>query len=99
MKSYRSPLLRVPFVRVDLGRRPDVLVHPEEILRTVFLLYPNQPVVVGAVGSSDAILFLLRYKIHVGSPRSRKATPLEKARAPRRCTWHPWPDLPTGNGR
>ena len=44
-------------------RRPDVLVHPEEVRRVVLLLELGQPLVVGTVSRFDALGLVLGQKL------------------------------------
>ncbi len=47
------------------GRRLDVRVEAEEVVRVVLLLQGGQPLVVGAVGGRNALLIILAEIVHV----------------------------------
>ncbi len=60
------------------SRRFDVLVQTEEIIRVVFFLALNQPIVIASIGEPDSVLFLLREEIHVRTSGSKWRCRLEK---------------------
>src|SRR5688572_15967513 len=53
-------------VAVPHGRR-DVLIHPEQVRRVVFLLECSQPLVVGPISGPDPALALVTEIVHIGA--------------------------------